>query len=157
MHDALRTSKTPVIFSHSSVRAICDHPRNVPDEILKLLPKNGGVVMINFYSGFIARTDELKKDKQARGTLATVVDHIEHVIKTAGIDHVGIGSDFDGVNSLPVGLEDVTTYSAITQELVNRGYQREEIHKVLGGNILRVMRAAERVAKEIGQKQGESR
>jgi membrane dipeptidase len=146
MRDALRVATVPVIFSHSSTRALTDHPRNVPDDILRELPKNGGVVMINFFPGFIVPTEELKRDKNARGTLANVADHVDHAIKTAGIDHVGLGADFDGINRVPVGLEDVSTYPALTQELVNRGYTREQIHKLLGGNILRVLRRAEVVA-----------
>lgn len=146
MHDVLQISQAPIIFSHSSVRAICDHPRNVPDSILKRLPENGGVVMINFYPQFIVPTDILKDDPNALGTLATVVDHIEHVIRVAGIDHVGIGSDYDGVPTLPVGLEDVTKYPDLTAELCRRGYSKAEIHKILGENVLRALRQAEAVA-----------
>jgi membrane dipeptidase len=149
MRDAIRVSRAPIIFSHSSVRAICDHPRNVPDEILQLLPANGGVIMINFMPGFVVPTAELKRNPKALGTVHTVVDHIEHVIRVAGVEHVGIGSDFDGVESLPVGLEDVSTYPRITAELLRRGYTPEQIRLILGGNILRVLERAEAVTREL--------
>jgi membrane dipeptidase len=178
MKHALRASKAPVIASHSSAYALADHPRNVPDDVLKLVAKNDGVVMVNFFPGFItpegaratkdmfqvardlkekypndiefraALKEWHKEHPMPTGSIHNVVDHIEHIIKVAGIDHVGLGSDYDGIGSVPKQLEDVSCYPYITQELLNRGHSKDDIIKILGGNVLRVMRKSQEVATE---------
>jgi membrane dipeptidase len=178
-YDVIAASRAPVIASHSSSRAIADHPRNMSDDMLKALAKNGGVVMVNFYDGFLdprkarlalqsrAMEDELKlkypndtkrvqdeieawrkANDPGKTPLSVLMDHIEHIIKVAGIDHVGIGSDFDGVplTGLPDGMEDISKLPTITYELMKRGYSDADIKKVLGENLLRVMASVERVA-----------
>jgi membrane dipeptidase len=179
MDDVLRISSAPVIASHSSAYALAPHPRNVPDDILVRVAQNGGVVLVNFASGFIVRenaektanlTQERRRIAQQypdlaeraerlralqdslqlrRGELRDVVDHIEHIARVAGVDHVGLGSDFDGVGMLPEGLDDVADYPGLTAELLARGWSERDVRKVLGENALRVLRAAEREAQRL--------
>jgi membrane dipeptidase len=176
MADVLRVSRAPVIASHSSAFALCPSPRNVPDDILEQVKQNGGVVMVNFYSGFIVpgsaravrqiseeyrrkypEPAERKKAMEewfrtegvrlARGTIKDVANHIDHLVQVAGIDHVGIGSDFDGIDRWPEGLDDVSCYPRLTEELLRRGYSETDVHKILGGNILRAFRKAGGIAR----------
>lgn len=176
---ALEVSTAPVLLSHSGSYKLAPYPRNVSDDTLRLIARNGGVVMVNFYAGFLTaecvkvyerrtkaaaelrksfKTEEqfqvavaalLKEHPLPTTTVKDVVDHIDHIVKVAGIDHVGLGSNFDGVVSLPQHLENVSCFPFVTQELLNRGYTKEQIQKVLGGNALRVLGTVESVAKNI--------
>jgi membrane dipeptidase len=153
--DCIETSQAPLIASHSSCRALTNVPRNLTDEMLQAIGKKGGVVMINFYNGFInteyAKPGAPPPAKAAEtATLDMLMAHFDHAIKLAGIDHVGIGSDFDGVDGLlPGGMEDVSKLPTITYELLKRGYSETDVRKVLGENLLRVMAEVERVARRM--------
>jgi membrane dipeptidase len=193
--DAIATSKAPVIASHSSARALCNAPRNMTDDMLKAVAKNGGVVDVNFFSGFLdqnywnaaqaqrkeqdaatqAYLDKLKvegklvsfadEDRITREWMAKIprppfqalIDHIDHIAKVAGVDHVGLGSDFDGVSgSTPEGMDSAADLPKITQALLDRGYSAEDIHKILGGNVIRVFREVERVSREMKAQNAQS-
>jgi membrane dipeptidase len=164
MIDTLDATASPVIFTHSNAYTLLDHPRNVTDKVLKRLPKNGGVVMVTFVPDYVSKAVkawEMKKAEQPedkreawakatprpRATLKQVADHIDHIRKVAGIDHIGIGGDFGGISSVVQGLEDVSTYPALFAELIRRGYTAEDLGKIAQGNILRAMRANEAVAR----------
>lgn len=187
MSDALDVSKAPIIASHSSARALSNVPRNIPDDLLKRIAKNGGVVQVNFYSEFVdaatvgPQSDERKarlkaqqdaidkkyKDDPERLAeegdkleaanplpplpISKLIDHIDHIVKVAGIDHVGLGADFDGANDMPEGAQDVSMLPNITFELLKRGYSEQDIRKILGENFLRVFAEAERVARSMSK------
>jgi membrane dipeptidase len=186
--DAIATTKAPVVASHSSARALVDAPRNMTDDMLRAVAKNGGVVQVNFFSGFddqnfrnameaqakdqaaaiqkyidnlkaqgkpvnYVEVDRLEREWMAkipRPPLSALIDHIDHIAKVAGIDHVGLGSDFDGVSgATPAGIDSAADLPKITQALLDRGYSADDIRKILGGNLLRVFRDVERVSREM--------
>jgi len=151
MRRAIEVSVAPVIFSHSCTRALCSHPRNVPDDVLVSLKSNGGVCMVTYVTKFVAGERWTKGPKQA-AALSDVADHIDHIKAIVGIDYVGLGGDFDGATSLSIGLEDVSTVPALTEELLKRRYSEDEVGKVLGLNIIRVMEKCEKVASELQSK-----
>jgi membrane dipeptidase len=187
MSDALDVSKAPIIASHSSARALSNVPRNIPDDLLRRIAKNGGVVQVNFYSAFVDTVtvtpqnternrvlkaqqdvlDEKYKDDPERLAeegdkldasmplpplpISKLIDHIDHIVKIAGIDHVGLGPDFDGAVDMPQGAEDVSMLPNVTYELLKRGYSEQDIRKVLGENLLRVFAEAERVSRSMSK------
>jgi membrane dipeptidase len=192
--DAIAVSKAPVIASHSSARALCSAPRNMTDDMLRAVAKNGGVVDVNFYSGFDDQSywdankaqtkdrdaavkeylDKLKAEgktpsymdeeriqrqwmaKIPRPPFKVLIDQIDHIAKVAGVDHVGLGSDFDGVSGqTPEGMDSAADLPKITQGLLDRGYSAEDIHKILGGNVLRVFAEVERVSREMQKESAE--
>lgn len=182
--DGLDAAQGPVIFSHSSARSLCDHPRNVPDDILAMLPRNGGVCMVTFVPAFISQECRewdlgLAEEMRQRGldyknlaeraavraelaarrprpaaTLSQVADHIDHVRVVAGISHVGIGGDYDGTDRLPDGLNDVSCYPALMAELLGRGWSEGDCAQLAGGNVLRVLRDAEAVSRTLSTQRG---
>lgn len=187
MRDALRTSTAPVMFSHSSARAICDHPRNIPDDVLAQLAANGGIAMATFVPKFVlpeavAWTQSADENMRAQGlhhldttergmkihaafeaanprpmaTVATIADHLDHMREVAGIDHIGIGGDYDGTAFLPQGLEDVAGYPNLIAELLGRGWSAADLAKLTWHNAVRVLRAAQDVSRDLSARRGPS-
>ena len=184
--DVLDVAEAPIVFSHSGARAVCDSPRNVPDDLLGRLPANGGVCMVTFVPDFVSPRCRawvlgLRAEVERRGldprdagvraavgaeyaadhprpraSLAEVADHVEHVRAVAGVDHVGIGGDYDGADDVPDGLEDVACYPALIAELLDRGWSRDECARLAGGNVLRVLREAEAVSRSSAAVRGPS-
>jgi membrane dipeptidase len=177
-YDVLQSTTKPVIASHSCAYRLCPHPRNLKDEQIKAIAANGGVIHLNFYSGFVdstyirrkmeflrshaAQSDSLKalglpdyevddriskmypaEAEALRPDLSLLIDHLDHIVKLVGVDHVGLGSDFDGIESAPRGLDDVASFPLITEALLQRGYRKKDIPKILGGNFIRVLRENE--------------
>lgn len=147
-YDALETSQAPIIASHSSCRAVTNAPRNMTDDMIRALAKKGGVIQININCGFVSqKSADAPKNAPVRATLDDVVAHIDHARQVGGIDVVGIGTDFDGITCTPAGLDDVSKFPNLTRALLEKGYSANDIKKIYGGNLLRVMREVERVAK----------
>ncbi len=152
-YDALEVSQAPLLASHSSARAVTNAPRNMTDDMLRALSQKGGVIQVNFYCSFInQKAADAPKNTATHAYLADVVAHIDHIRQVAGIDAIGIGSDFDGIECAPEGLEDVSKFPSLTRALLEKGYSPSDIKKIYCGNTLRLMRQVEKVAADLQQR-----